>query len=79
MDKVLSNYFIDPKKGFQSAEKLYKKLKDDKYKYSLSAIKDWNNKQSVQQQFKQTKIIKKTIFRSFHLMINLLNYYKLIY
>ena len=58
MDKVLSNYFYDPKKGFQSAEKLYKKLKDDKYKYSLSAIKDWIKKQSVQQQFKQTNIIK---------------------
>lgn len=59
MDELIASYYYDPKRGFQSAEKLYKRLKDDKYKYSLSAIKDWINKQSVQQQFKHTMIIKK--------------------
>ena len=59
MDEVLAAYYYNPKRGFQSSEKLYKRLKDDTNKYSLSAIKDWINKQSVQQQFKHTKIIKK--------------------
>lgn len=58
MDKVLYDYY-NPKYGFQSAEKLDKKLLNDGYSVTLSAVKSWINKQDTQQQYKQVKIIKK--------------------
>jgi len=59
MDSILTKYYYDPLKGYSSAEKLHKRLKNDGYDITLSTIKEWINKQSVHQQFKQTKIIKK--------------------
>ena len=52
MDNVLYKYYYDPKLGYQSADKLQKKLKSQGYDFKLPHIKEWITKQDVHQQFK---------------------------
>ena len=59
MDIILSKYYYDPKLGFTSAEKLYKRLKSDGYNIPLVTVKNWIKKQSVYQQYKYVKPIKR--------------------
>ena len=59
MDSILSKYYYDPKLGFTSSEKLYKRLKSDGYNIPLVTVKNWIKKQSVYQQYKYVKPIKR--------------------
>ena len=59
MDGILSKYYYDPKLGFTSAEKPYKRPKSDGYNVPLLTVKNWIKKQSVYQQYKYVKPIKR--------------------
>ena len=52
---IIEKYCYDPKLGFTSAEKLYKRLKSDGYNIPLLTVKNWIRKQSVYQQSKYVK------------------------
>ena len=56
---IIEKYYYDPKLGFTSAEKPYKRLKSDDYSILLLAVKNWIKKQSVYQQYKYVKPIKR--------------------
>ena len=56
---VIEKCQYDPKLGFTSAEKLYKRLKGDGYNIPLLTVKNWIKKQSVYQQYKYVKPIKR--------------------
>ena len=46
---TIKKYYYDPKPGFSSAERLYKRLQKDGYNISLTTVKDWIKKQNVYQ------------------------------
>ena len=56
---IIEKYDYDPILGFTSAEKLYKRLKSGGYSIPLLTVKNWIRKQSVYQQYKYVKPIKR--------------------
>jgi hypothetical protein len=51
--KLLQKAYYDPKTGFISANKLYKKIQEKGFTGNLQDVRDWLNKQEVQQITKQ--------------------------
>ena len=54
-EEAIAKYYYDETTGYQSAPKLYAKLKDDGHKITLKDIKEYLAKQEVNQIFKQVK------------------------
>lgn len=51
--RKLKKMFFNPRTGFISADKLYRKLKEKDTGLSLKQVRDWVRKQEVQQIHKQ--------------------------
>ena len=49
MDEIIKNYFYDVNTGYVSANKLYQKMKDDKYNVTRKQIKEFYDNQAVVQ------------------------------
>ena len=58
-DKIIEKYFTSPDTGFIDAAKLFEKIKEDGHKISLKQVKDWYNKQEVNQVYKQPNVVRK--------------------
>jgi hypothetical protein len=54
MDEIIKNYFYDVNTGYGSANKLYKKMKYDKYNVTRKQIKEFYDNQEVVQKQKCT-------------------------
>lgn len=47
MEKILHKIYYNPETGFLSADKLYRKAKEQNQKITLKQVKDWLNKQDI--------------------------------
>jgi transposase-like protein len=56
INKVISKYYYDPRKGLTSVDKLYRKLKKDDIDVSRKQIKEFIDKQSTAQIHKEERI-----------------------
>ena len=51
-EQELRDIYYDPSKGYQSAEKLYQKVKADRVKVSRRLVKEWLETQDTYTRFK---------------------------
>ena len=56
INKVISKYYYDPRKGLTSVDKLYRKLKKDDIDVSRKQIKEFIDKQSTAQIHKEERV-----------------------
>ena len=56
MDEIIKNYFYDVNTGYVSANKLYQKMKEDKYNVTRKQIKEFYDNQEVVQKTKNASI-----------------------
>jgi alpha-amylase/alpha-mannosidase (GH57 family) len=56
MEQLLHNLYYDPETGYSSADKLYRKAKQQDPKITMKIVKEFINTQSTAQITKQVKI-----------------------
>ena len=64
MDEIIKNYFYDVNTGYVSANKLYQKMKDDKYNVTRKQIKEFYDNQEVVQKTKMHPLKSNRVYNS---------------
>ena len=64
MDEIIKNYFYDVNTGYVSANKLYQKMKDDKYNVTRKQIKEFYDNQEVVQKTKMHPLKSDRVYNS---------------
>lgn len=54
-EEVIKRYYYDPQLGFQSASKLFKKIKEDGHEVTYKDVRNFINRQEVHQLTKRTQ------------------------
>lgn len=58
-DTLIEKYFTAPNTGFVDANRLYERIKEGGHKINLKQVKEWYDKQEVNQVYKQPNITRK--------------------
>ena len=64
MDEIIKNYYYDVNTGYVSANKLYQKMKDDKYNVTRKQIKEFYDNQAVVQKTKMHPLKADRVYNS---------------
>ena len=64
MDEIIKNYYYDANTGYVSANKLYQKMKDDKYNVTRKQIKEFYDNQEVVQKTKMHPLKSDRVYNS---------------